>query len=201
METKSELIAQTDAAPDPKAETRMETSGRDVLPFVHPRCKVCSSPNRNEIEIQILLGASAPKIAKAFPEDSLNRQNIFAHKHGHMDVLDVQVEDAVRAHKARTRQEAQAAGNAVVNRLQLVEDLLLAGVVSAQAGAVRFTPRDLLALLDERDRLAGDEEAYEELKVDVKEFSDAVKEVVPRSMWADVVSCFDEKVAAREDGQ
>ena len=104
----------------------------------HPLCKVCSSANRHAIEVQLLLGESGPRIAKRFPADNLNRQNLHTHRHRHMEALDSAVAEAVRAHTLEARRDAAHAVSAVTARLGQVESLLAAD--RTRPAAPRISP-------------------------------------------------------------
>jgi hypothetical protein len=164
--------------------------------FHHPACKVCNSPNRKQIEIALLLGESRPRIGKRFPDEALNRTNLCTHRNRHMEVVDAGVAEAVRARTASIRLSAAEAGDAVVGRLRTIDQLLAAGMAAAQAGLIRFTTRDLLALIDERERLAQDERTVERLEAEAGALGAAVMEQVPKQMWEAIVDSWDEKMAA-----
>jgi hypothetical protein len=160
---------------------------------------VCNSADRKQIEIALLLGESRPRIANRFPTDNLNRSNLCTHRNRHMDVVDAGVAEAVRARTAALRLDADTAGGAVVGRLNLIDQLLTAGLSAAQAGSIRYSARDLLALIDERERLAQEQQSMEQLKTEVGAFGDAVKEIVPREIWQQVVDSREAKLAAIEE--
>jgi hypothetical protein len=162
-------------------------------PFHHPLCKVCNSPDRNKIEIALLLGESGPSIGERFPDDKFNRTNLSTYRNRHMEMVDAVVADAVRVQTAQSRRDAEDAGEAVVGRLRLVEDLLTAGLAAAQAGRVPYSIRDILSLSDERERLAGQERSYEQLENEFRAFNHAVLEVVPESMRPHIWEAFEAK--------
>jgi hypothetical protein len=73
-------------------------------------------------------------------------------------------------------------------------DLLNAGLAAAQANLVRYSAPDILALIDERDRLAQEQQTLEQLKTEFRAFSEAVLEVVTEPMRPEIWDAFEAKV-------
>src|SRR3954447_26275693 len=63
---------------------------------ISPQCKVCTSPDRFEIEVALARGQSQAYVAARFSQNrqAFNRQNVHTHYHNHMQVLDLAVAEA-----------------------------------------------------------------------------------------------------------
>ena len=115
-----------------------------------------------------------------------------------MEALDSAVAEAVRAHTLEARRDAAHAVSAVTARLGQVESLLAAGLAAADAGLIRFSPSDVLALMREAAKLSLEERELEDLKSDSAAFVAAVKEIVPREQWNTIAERWDEKLGANQ---
>lgn len=186
-----------EAHPEHEAE-RDEEEPESARLFRHPTCKVCNSSNRREIEIALLREEPRPAIAARFPDDNMNRTNLFNHRHRHMDVVDSAVAAAVRERMARDSLDAETAKDMGLDRHALLTDMLQAGVTALASGRVRFAPSDVLAILDAREKLAGEDRQFEEVVAQSRMFVDAVKSIVPRDLWPQILDEWDTTVAKHE---
>ena len=64
-----------------------------------PQCKVCTSPDRFEIEVALAQDQPQETVARRFSRNgqSFSRQNIHTHYHKHMEVIDRAVSEAATA--------------------------------------------------------------------------------------------------------
>jgi hypothetical protein len=164
--------------------------------YFNPLCKVCRSPNRDRIEELLLLGGlSRPDIAEMFPDENLNRQNLSKHALNHMELVRATTAEAVRARTAQAKRNALLAAERIVSELELLDELLAAGMAAAKNGGIRFTAHDLIVIAEKRSKLAAGESEVDIVWRDNRILQAAAQEVVPVDMWGAIHSRYHEKLA------
>jgi hypothetical protein len=159
------------------------------------QCKVCTSPDRFEIEVALARGRSQASVATRFSRDgqAFNRQNINTHYHKHMEVLDRAVaEEAAKRGLSRSldlKQAAELQAEHERNRAQL-----RAQVHARINEGLEWKTRDLLAFMEQDIRL---EEQRNQLRIEpvliqVDALAQAVRRVVPQELWTPIIDAYDE---------
>jgi hypothetical protein len=161
----------------------------------NPQCKVCSSPDRFEIEVALAQGQPQETVARRFSRDeqAFSRQNIHSHYRRHMQVVDRAVTEAA-ARRMRDRMLDLETAIEIEDRNER-NRALMRQQVSAQIenNELRWSARDAMAFIEQDARLGEQRSAalLDAFRVDARAFSDAVKSTVPREQWQAVVDAFD----------
>jgi hypothetical protein len=171
--------------------------------MTHPQCKVCTSPDRFEIEVALAEGQAQQAVARRFSRDgqTYNKQNIHTHYRSHMPVIERAIADAAAARMQGKRLdigtvleiEDRNERNRAMMRQQVAEQI--------ESNALRWSARDAMRFL-ELDAQLGEQRSaalMEEFMADARAFSEAVKKVVPQTMWQDIVDEFDLRASGRTD--
>jgi hypothetical protein len=160
----------------------------------NPQCKVCTSPDRFEIEVTLARGQSQESVATRFSRNgrTFSRLNIHTHYHKHMQVIDLAVaEEAARrglspmldiknareihAEHERNRARLRAQVNAMIEE------------------GLSWKTRDILAFMEQDVRIEEQRNAAraDALLVQARAFSQAVTEVVPPDLHPRVVEAYE----------
>jgi hypothetical protein len=167
-----------------------------------PQCKVCTSPDRFEIEVALAQGQPQETVARRFSRNgqSFSRQNIHTHYHKHMEVIDRAVSEAA-TQRMRGRMLDLNTAMQIEEQNERTRDRMRAQVQDAvENNQIRFNARDVMAFMEQDARLGEQRSAamLDVVMADAKAFSEAVKRCVPQSQWEEIVDTFDELI--REHG-
>jgi hypothetical protein len=166
------------------------------------QCKVCTSPDRFEIEVALAQGQPQETVARRFSTDDrrFNRQNIHVHYHNHMEVIDRAVLEVATSRMKHRMLDLDTAIE-IEEQSQRVRDRMREHVYDAvENGRVRISARDVMGFIEQDARLSEQRSAaeLEAIMAEAKAFSDAVKQCVPQSHWQEIVDTFDAQM--REHG-
>jgi hypothetical protein len=185
------------STPTPPVETRPVSK-------TNPQCKVCTSPDRAEIEIALARGQSQESVATRFSRhgQSFNRQNIHNHYHKHMQVLDLAVaEEAARrglSPMLDLERATQIHAEHEHNRARL-----RAQVDARIKEGLPWTTRDLLAFMEQDIRLEEqrNEQRAENIMMQARIFGEAVRKVAPIDMQGQIREAYAEIYARRSGAE
>jgi hypothetical protein len=176
---------------------------RDAMALTHPTCKVCASPRRREIEVELLVGGSRQAIAERFSgeDQAFNRQNLFSHFHNHMDVVEQAVVQLARQERRRRSLDVATARRILLSKTQFHEDLLEIGMAAIAEGRVKWTLGGVLATKAELDKLrdAEDAAAIALIMERFNLFVEAVKEHVPEDQFRQLYELYKQMAEALSD--
>jgi hypothetical protein len=118
-----------------------------------------------------------------------SRQNIHAHYHRHMQVVERATVERARLHARNAMLDVESA-KAVSRGNEELRDLLREGARrAAESEALRWTAKDVIAFL-ERDEQMEQERSGMQIDLlmrDVRAFSVAVRMVLPQPLWGDLM--------------
>jgi hypothetical protein len=159
------------------------------------QCKVCTSPDRFEIEVALAQGQPQETVARRFSTEdrTFNRQNIHAHYHNHMEVIDRAVLEVATSRMKHRMLDLDTAIE-IEEQNRRVRDRMREHVHDAvENGGVRINARDVMAFIEQDARLSEQRSAaeLEAIMAEGKAFSQAVKQCVPRENWQEIVDTFD----------
>jgi hypothetical protein len=166
----------------------------------NPQCKVCMSPDRFEIEVALAERQSQSSVAHRFSRNgqTFNKQNIHSHYRNHMEVIQRAVAEEA-ATRMRRRMLDVGTAVEVEDQNERNRELMRRQVSAAiENNDLRWSARDAMAFIEQEARLGElrSAAALEAVMADATAFSQAVRTVVPRSEWDEVVAEFDRRVEA-----
>jgi hypothetical protein len=178
----------------------VESSPEQPWATTHPQCKVCTSSDRFEIEVALAEGQAQEGVARRFSRNGqeFSKQNIHSHYRRHMDVIDRAVTEVATA-RMRGRMldigtaieiEDRNERNRAMMRHQVAEQI--------ENNGLRWTARDAMGFIELDARLGEQRSAalMDEFMADARAFSQAVKTVVPGSLWPHIVEEYDRLMEA-----
>jgi hypothetical protein len=178
----------TSSTPTPPADTRPPST-------TNQQCKVCTSTDRFEIEVALARGQSQSSIANRFSQSgqTFSRQNINAHYHKHMPVIDLAVAEEVARRgpnpmldlNTATDIHAQNERNRARMRAQVTRVI--------EDGLLEWKPRDTMAFMEMDARIEEQRNTARanHLCAQARCFSQAVQQVVPKDLWPKVVEAYE----------
>lgn len=159
--------------------------------YIDPRCRVCTSPHRREIELHISAGASYKSTAEYFEkftppgETPVSRESISRHIRKHANLMNAALRRAMERRAAIAEENLKEMEGTILNAGGVLDGLLLKGWEAVLHHEVEFKPKDILDILDRIARMDAltQRADYEELEAQSMAFIEAVKSIVPRDMW------------------
>jgi hypothetical protein len=168
----------------------------------NPQCKVCTSPDRFEIELALAERQAQQTVARRFSRDGrqYSKQNINTHYRSHMEVIERAVTEVATARMhgrmldigTAVEIEDRNERNRALMRQQVAEQI--------ESNALRWSARDAMKFL-ELDAQLGEQcsaALMEEMMDGARRFNEAVRAVVPQSLWQDIVDEYDRLTAKDE---
>jgi hypothetical protein len=164
-----------------------------------PQCKVCTSPDRFEIEVALAEGQAQQTVARRFSRggQAYSKQNIHTHYRSHMPVIERAIAEVATARMRGRMLDIETAfeiedrneRNRALMRQQVAEQI--------ESNRLRWSARDAMGFIELDARLGEQRSAalMEEFMADARAFNTAVKTVVPRSLWQDIVDEYDRLTA------
>jgi hypothetical protein len=162
--------------------------------MTNAQCKVCTSPDRFEIEVALAENQAQDAVARRFSQNGqeFSKQNIHSHYRRHMGVIDRAVIEVASA-RMRGRMldldsaieiEERNERNRSLMRQQVAEQI--------ESNGLRWTARDAMSFIELDARLGELRSAslMEDFTASARAYSEAVKSVVPQSLWPDIVEAY-----------
>ena len=179
-----------------KNENVLGQDGVEAPSSTNPQCKVCTSPDRFEIEVALAQDQPQETVARRFSRNgqSFSRQNIHTHYHKPYggdrsssfrgcDSTQMRRKGClISTRRWRSRNRTSAPGIGCEAQVQdAVENNL-----------IRFNARDVMAFMEQDARLGDQRSAamLETFKSQASAFMEAVKSTVPPETWGAVVEAF-----------
>jgi hypothetical protein len=170
----------------------------DEYVFSQPRCKVCASRHRSEIDLMLAGGRSQADVRRHFNqllgEEYFTANNISVHMRKHLSAPD-QIARRLASNGATRRAIVSQPADDDRPRIRAAAEAIVRGGLQAMdAGLTVPEPRDVLAAAkvlatieaeDASNTIAG-------MERDLKAFMQAVKAIVPNESWEQVYAKFAE---------
>ena len=163
-------------------------------PISQPRCKVCTSPHRPQIDALLQAGQTQASVRAQFNtllgHKYFTRNNLSLHARKHLAAAspDDPVAVALATRFALPADAADLSPHAVASAI------LRAGLQALQLGLSVPTPKDLLAAAKELETLQ--QNTIQQMLAEFKAFSAAVKTVVPEKDYARIYDAFERQLEA-----
>lgn len=158
--------------------------------IVEPKCKVCQSPHRHVIDQMLVGGAyTYSEIERQFVFAGIPRRSISAHAQKHLGFEETAIREVIEREAATARRNHEEGISRLVTKtaylelaLQKAWDVLIKDIAIVE-------PKDAVKVIETLQRLQDNnqEAALDELRVQFNMFMQAVKEVVERDKWEDIV--------------
>lgn len=170
---------------------------------VEPKCKVCNSPHRREIDMMLATGWSQAAVRRhvnnMMGEEFFSHVNISVHARKHLTTQDAAVRKII---ETRARQEGidiEGVTDYIVTKTAVLDLIIQSGIQGLNRGHTITEPREMIAAIQTLDKMEAEwkESAIDEMLREFRAFSDAVKSVVPPEQFAEIYAKFEETI----DGQ
>jgi hypothetical protein len=161
-----------------------------------PRCHVCMSPSRRLIDQLIAAGVSVSELARQFEKENLTRKSISNHKNRHLNVEQAAVRRILEERVRRYDADVENTTRSLLTRKGVLEVLLLKGYAHAVQETTVVEPREMIGIIQQLEKMDAVDaaEQVEEMHRQMNAFMDAVKAIVPPTMWESIMSEFERKL-------
>ena len=170
----------------------------DEVAINEPRCKVCASPHREEIDLMLAGGRKQSEVRKhwnqVIGEGHFTANNISVHARKHLSARD-DISRRLSANGAsRTDIASRAADMDQPGIRAATEAIIHGGLQALHAGLTVAEPRDVLAasrVLTTMD-IEDVSETIKGMERDMKAFMQAVKDCIPKEDWERIFLKYEE---------
>jgi hypothetical protein len=170
------------------------------LPEIHePRCHVCTSKYRHAIERMIALGTNFTEISRTF-NDEIDRRSISHHAKEHLSYEQAAIRSIIEHEAKIISQDAEEGVKGALMYRTYLSTALKKAWDDLIEGNVRIDPSVAVQLIQQMDKFdrEANSVAVEELTYQFQCFQEAVRKVLPRDLWPQLVETFNELVAQNE---
>lgn len=168
-------------------------------PVSDPRCHVCASRYRNQIDREILMGHGYATIARRYQEDygddSITRRSVMNHAKRHTTLEEAALRKIIEDRYAEDDANVEEAVGILLGQKSMLESLAYKGYKSAISGETKVEVKDWLTIMNELKSLMMSETDIEkeELRRDFQFFLEAVMEITPTDEYEKIAERFNEK--------
>ena len=181
-----------------RAKTKLPVKA-ELIEISEPRCKVCKSPHRHQMEELLVRGMSYTSIGKFFETlgEDVNRKNLASHKENHMNLADAALRNVIEKHAKEVFVNMEETEGFIMTKLGMLESMLVKVWARISDDDIEWKPADVIQIMQYIEKLEGQRQgiALDEFKIEARAFSDAVKAVVPQVLWQDIVDKYEENAA------
>ncbi len=172
-----------------------------AIEIVEPRCKVCNSDYRHQMESLIAKGMSYSAVARFFEQLNVdvNRKNLATHMENHAALEKAAVAGMIR-HRWREQvvnpDEVEDVTSTYMTKYGLLDAMLHKAWEAIEGDAAEWKPTDVIQIMQYMERLEAQQKnvALDEIMLEARCFRDAVKGVVPEANWQQIVDQFEENL-------
>lgn len=171
-----------------------------------PRCKVCQSPFRREIDSALASGWSQAAVIKhynaALGEDYFTRGNMSRHKARHLSVRDAAVRNIIEERARALSMDVDKVEGFILTRQATLDMIIQTGLEQLRQGITESAPKDIIAAIQMLEKMEQDfaTNAVEEMTQQYKAFADAVQEIVPEEFHGQIFDRTKELLTERQVG-
>jgi hypothetical protein len=146
-----------------------------------PRCHVCQHPNRRAIDRLLAVGTRYTEISRLFSTEgkALDRRSISNHATQHLNYEDAAIRQIIEAEAAEAKENLEEGVRGAFARRVALDIALKKGIDGIIDGETQVEPRDLIKLIELRERL--DQQTataqVDELWVQFNAFKQAVQDI------------------------
>ena len=192
--------------PDRPEDSPNGQRGKNKLPIkaapieiVEPRCKVCKSKYRHHMEEMLLRGMSYTSIGKFFENlgEDVNRKNLASHKDNHMNLAGAALRNVMEKRAREALINVEESEGYIMTKLGMLESMLHKVWERINDDTIEWKPGDVIQIMQYIEKLEAQQRniALDEIMLEARCFSDAVKSIIPQSQWEEIVDRFDANVA------
>lgn len=159
------------------------------IPIVHePRCKVCTSPQRNSIDRMLAAGFTYSEIERQF-NNSVSRKSIGLHSQKHLNYEEAAIREVIEKEALNAQRNYDEGVGRLVTKNAYLEVALQKAYDSLIKNDTMVEPKDAVKVIEMLQKLQDQNQtvALDELRVQFQYFMQAVKETIPKDQWVAIV--------------
>jgi len=175
----------------------------EIVEIDEPRCKVCKSKYRHQMEEMLIRGMSYTSIGRFFETlgEDVNRKNLASHKDNHMNLANAALRNVMEKRAREALINIEESEGYIMTKLGMLESMLHKVWERIADDTIEWKPADVIQIMQYIEKLEAQQRniALDEMNIQARAFSDAVKSIVPQSQWQEILDRYDMNVArARE---
>lgn len=159
------------------------------VPIVHePRCKVCTSPQRNSIDKMLAAGFTYSEIERQFG-GTVPRKSISLHSTKHLNYEEAAIREVIEKEAMNAQRNYEEGVGRLVTKNAYLEVALQKAYDALIKNDTMVEPKDAVKVIEMLTKLQDQNQtvALDELRVQFQYFMQAVKETIPKDQWSNIV--------------
>lgn len=167
--------------------TRTQAGG---IPLINePRCKVCQSPHRHLVDQLLVAGHSYSEIERQFAFANIPRRSISKHANNHLGYEEAGIREIIEREAMAAQRNFEEGKTRVITKNAYLEVAMQKAYDALIKDDVLVEPKDAVKVIEQLQKLQEQNQAIalDELRVQLQTFIQAVKEIVPKNSWSEIV--------------
>lgn len=175
-----------------------------VFEINEPRCKVCQSPHRREIDMMLATGWSQTSVMnhwnQILGEGFFKPNNISVHNRKHLTTKDAAIRRIVESRARQIGVDIDTVEGFISTKAAVLDTLIHTGMQSLHLGHTVVEAREVLQAVQLLDKMEAEwkETAIDELMNEFRLFMESVKEAVGEDLYANIYDIFESKLDRRD---
>lgn len=163
-----------------------------------PRCKVCTSVHRRDIDRYLVMGMSCAEIARYYEAigEMFTRKSVWTHSKKHLTLHNKAIRNIIEKKAEEALMDVEDTTDLLLTKRAILDIMLQKGYESVLSGISVVEPKDLISVIDKIDKMETEEQsiAVDEMVRDFKAFADAVKTFVSEDSWIQIYERYEQNL-------
>lgn len=178
--------------PDKKGDgsSKPPATKQEGLEIIEPRCSICQSEHRRDVDRFLALGFSSGRIAEFMERlgGNFTRKAIWNHGRKHMTLHTSAVRGIIEDKARKQFEDIDDVKGFLLTRESLVEIATHQGFLAMMQEKMDWTPKDLLSWMEKLEAMEREthDESLHALQMQFDALVQAVKATVPTELWPKV---------------
>lgn len=154
--------------------------------ITEPRCHVCTHKKRKIIDRYLAKGESFSELSRIF---GIDRRSISNHYKSHLNLEDAAIAKIIEREAVALDQDFEEGIRGILARRVYLETALKKAQDALLNGDITVEPKDAVAIIEKLDKMEGasSEAAIAQMRIELASYIQAMKEIVPETMWDEVI--------------
>ena len=166
----------------------------DAVGIVEPRCKICNSAHRRDIDRYLVMGMSHREIVRYFEAlgEDFTPNNISIHSRKHLNLQSAAIRRVIEKRAGEALIDIEETSDFLLTKRSVLEVMLHKGYESILAGMSIVEPRDIITVVEKLEKMEAEANsiAVDEMIRDFEAFADAVRQFVPEDIWPKMLETY-----------
>jgi len=157
--------------------------------IIEPKCLVCKSPHRHLVDKMLVAGLTYSEIERQFAFAGIKRRSIANHKENHLGYEEAGIRSIIEQEALAAQRNHEEGVSRVITKNAYLEVAMQKAYDQLLDGSIDVPVADAVKVIEQLQKLQEQNQnvALDELQVQFQMFMQAVKELIERDKWSEIV--------------